>query len=1445
LKNRLLVTSAICGLAFFTASPAFAACNLAGSTYTCTGSDTTGIVDGDNITVQVQAGADITPAAPAAGIQLNNDASISVEGAVNGNSGDGIFVYADATVIISAGGNVIGATEGIETDADGLVVINPGGQVSGALGVAMNSGGGRLGVYGTLSNGAALSGGSTEFYLGRGGTVGGIVDASGAGDTFFYDSYAGNSSFATGLIGTTYTGFESFVHTGSGTTSLTGTNALNWSIENTGALSVTDTASIANVDIGAGTTLDFDDVDGTYSDDVSGTGTWDIRNGSVLTLSGDNSGFTGTLNITTNNNVSVGTTANLGAGDITINQSTLTFTSNMAPINNITIGAQDASFDTGANTVGMTGLIDGTGGAQIIKEGSGTLALDAANTFDGGVLINAGTLLLTNVDGAGTGTITNNSQLTIGSTGGTLDNIIAGTGNVTKSGATDVTLAGANTYSGTTTISGGSILTVSAANNLGNSAATNDLILNNGFLTYTAAFDMTRDVSITGSFGVFNTNTFNAGITGDVTGAGGLQKNSTGILTITGNHSYAGDTIINGGTLNLVDSSTRTYNGIISGTGNLTLSGTGNLTLGGTNTYSGNTTISGGQTVTVNSTDDLGNEATTNDLVFNNGTLAYTAAFDQTRDVTLNGGATFATSTFDVGITGDVSGTGGITKTGSGTLALTGDHSYSGNTVISGGAVEIIDATDRSYAGNISGAGNYLWSGTGEITLTGNNTSFSGDYIIGNGAIIIGSANALGSSDIVLDGGIIGSNISAGFTNDLVVNAIGGEIDTSGATWGLAGASTITGTGDLFIGGGNTFSFGATNTMSGALSIGGGTTVTVTDGTDSLGDASVTNTITLDDGILNLTSTAAIAQDIILAAGDGIINTNANNVTYSGDITGAAGSDLAKTGAGTLTMSGTSTYGGILNINAGAVNVSGTAGDVTINNTGFLRGTGTVGDTIVNSGGTFSPGNSIGVTNVTGDLTFNAGSHYAVEYTATPDDSDKIIATGNIVIDNGAILDLTGTNGNYLANTNYTILSGASVTGLFGTVNNNLVFLDVDFDDTTATDLIMTLTRNNTSFADILNEDEQDFADAFDDLANDLTTAFTNLTAAQAQAAADTLSNEHQGGVSNFASTINAGVLMNISNRMAYAFNGSIDEIAAAKPAQDGTYVAAYMTPGDGGTIDQSMNFWMQAIGSMGRSDSTAADPATDRHSYGALAGVDIPFDDKGVYGFFAGYETGEVETNAQLASSDLDNYHLGAYATRPLSNGLMINGGAAFTYHNIDTLRYVVIPGFEAAPESETGGYSASGFVEVSKPMQANGFKFAPYASAGIAHTSIDGYAEENGGLANLVIDDYSTTNPFTVIGMRFAAEQYIGSSKFDVFAGLGWQHAFGSLDSETRMRFETGTATFESGTAPRARDAAILNFGLSTQLMPGMNAYAGYNGNWSGYAKDHGFEAGLQWKF
>ncbi|EHA9033045.1 AIDA autotransporter-like protein ShdA, partial [Salmonella enterica subsp. enterica serovar Senftenberg] len=75
----------------------------------------------------------------------------------------------------------------------------------------------------------------------------------------------------------------------------------------------------------------------------------------------------------------------------------------------------------------------GWDGTSLIKQGAGTLILNAENTYTGGTTISGGTLVATNVDALGSGDVTDDATLEL-NTGGTFDNAISGSGQVVKSG---------------------------------------------------------------------------------------------------------------------------------------------------------------------------------------------------------------------------------------------------------------------------------------------------------------------------------------------------------------------------------------------------------------------------------------------------------------------------------------------------------------------------------------------------------------------------------------------------------------------------------------------------------------------------------------------------------------------------------------------------------------------------------------------------------------------------------------------------------------------------------------------------------------------------------------------------------------------------------------------------------------------------------------------------
>ncbi|MGM5549816.1 autotransporter-associated beta strand repeat-containing protein [Salmonella enterica] len=610
----------------------------------------------------------------------------------------------------------------------------------------------------------------------------------------------------------------------------------------------------------------------------------------------------------------------------------------------------------------------GWDGTSLIKQGAGTLILNAENTYTGGTTISGGTLVATNVDALGSGDVTDDATLEL-NTGGTFDNAISGSGQVVKSGDDVLTLSGANSYSGGTLISDGTLV------------ASNVEALGSGDVTDNATLELNTG-------GTFD----NA-----ISGSGKVEKSGDDALTLSGANTYTGGTLISDGTLvasnvealgtgDVTDNAVLELNtggdfdNAISGSGQVEKSGDGTLTLSGSNTYTGGTTINGGTLVASNV------EALGSGDVTDNATLA------------LNTGGTFDNA---------ISGSGQVVKSGDDVLTLSGANSYSGGTLISDGTlvasnVEALgsgDVTDDAtlelntggtFDNAISGSGQVVKSGDETLTLSGTNT-YSGGTLISGGTLVASNVEALGTGDV---------------TNDAVLELnTGGTFDNA-----ISGSGQVVKSGDKML------------TLSGANSYSGGTLISdgtlVASNVEALGTGDVTNNATLElntggDFTNNISGSGQVVK-----SGDKMLTLSGSN-TYTGGTTINDGM-LVATSVEAL-GSGDVTNDAVLALNTGgdfANNIGGTgsvvkSGDETLT----LSGSNTyTGGTLISSGTLVANDvNALG----TGDVTDNA----VLELNTGGDFDNAISGSGQVVKSGDETLTLSGAN----SYTGGTLISGGTL----------------------------------------------------------------------------------------------------------------------------------------------------------------------------------------------------------------------------------------------------------------------------------------------------------------------------------------------------------------------------------------------------------------------------------
>ncbi|GGA15258.1 autotransporter outer membrane beta-barrel domain-containing protein [Dyella caseinilytica] len=317
----------------------------------------------------------------------------------------------------------------------------------------------------------------------------------------------------------------------------------------------------------------------------------------------------GTLTLTGNNTYSGGTTvngglilfqtgANLGTGNITLDGGGLQWASgNALDISSRlnALGSNGAVLDTNGNNITLASVMTGDGG-QLIKQGAGTLTLTGNNTYSGVTQINAGDVVIGNggTSGGISGDIINNTQLTINrSDTATLPGTISGAGTLVQAGAGTTILTGDNTYTGNTLVNAGGL-------QLGNGGTSGSIASNVSLAADTTlAVDRSDSsllpgiVSGAGSFEQIGTGT--TVLAGDNTYTGGTTISSGSLRLGNGgtSGSVVGD-IVNNGTLEFNRADDFSVANAISGSGGLTQLGSGTLSLEGDQTYTGTTLVQNG-----------------------------------------------------------------------------------------------------------------------------------------------------------------------------------------------------------------------------------------------------------------------------------------------------------------------------------------------------------------------------------------------------------------------------------------------------------------------------------------------------------------------------------------------------------------------------------------------------------------------------------------------------------------------------------------------------------------------------------------------------------------------------------------------------------------------------------------------------------------------------------
>ena len=619
----------------------------------------------------------------------------------------------------------------------------------------------------------------------------------------------------------------------------------------------------------------------------------------AFTLTGTNAGQTLTISSGITNNSAATQMISLGL-DTTSNQ---TFN---AVSGNLTLGAiSNAAALTMQESADRAITVNGaiTGNGTLIQSGSGTLNLNASNSYVGGTTLNGGTVVAGNSASFGSGAVSVASNAVIASAGSitltnalgvsngaaaTLNNAgnawvqngaIAGQGGIALSGAGTTTLATSNSYSGGSTLNGG---TVVAGNNNSFGSGSITVASSSTIAAGTAALNTTNTMAVDSGQTVTLDTAENAwSQSGSVSGQGGVIKVGAGTLTFSGANTYLGTTLVSGGTLQLT--------GSLLGSGNVTIASGG--TLSGTGSV-GKTTIQSGASITAGSSGNVG-------------TLSLSSLI-------LNGGGSWNWKMLDA--TG-TAGTGYDTLSiGSGTLDLTSPSLSSASRFTIN--LQTLSGSALNFDANVST--NWVIASYG--TLTGFSTNL---FTINSTEFANGLNGGFGVSTNA-------SGLLLSYTTAFVAGAAG---EWSSGSGNLSSKPLITnGASLLFSGTGGSVSNNAVTSLSGITFATNAGTYTLSGNAINNGGSGIVNNSTNAQVISNAITLGSVQTftagggSLTIAGGVGLSSntltvTGSNNTLLSGVISGTAG--ITKTGTGVLILSGSDTFTGGVTITAGSILLSG------------------------------------------------------------------------------------------------------------------------------------------------------------------------------------------------------------------------------------------------------------------------------------------------------------------------------------------------------------------------------------------------------------------------------------------------------------------------------------------------------------------------------------------
>ena len=711
----------------------------------------------------------------------------------------------------------------------------------------------------------------------------------------------------------------------------------------------------------------------------------------------------------------------------------------------------------------------------------------------------------------------------------------------------------------------------------------------------------------------------------------------------------------------------------------------------------------------------------------------------------------------------------------------------------------IIDATNvpLGLAGAISGPGGVTINSGGAAQLSATNT-YTGV------TTIAGASGGMPAGLLLISGpGSIAS--SAGVVNN-------GIFDISRA-WSPISIQSLSGSGQVNLGGQNLTITNASGTFSGTIGDGGAFPV----GGGSL---------TLAGGQFTLAGTGSFTGGTVVSGGSFIL-------------TGSLSGDLGVLPAGSFTVASGGSYanpGGVV-VNMGTTTVNG-AMTASVLNAGTLGGTGTIMGNVLNAG-TVAPGNSIGTLSIAGNYMQAASGTYSVEVNGAGQ-SDLINVGGAARLQGGSVSVFAQPGSNFAPRTTYRILNAAGgLSGTFASVNELYPFLlsSLSYD---ANNVYLTLQIGG--FAAAAQTPTQYAVGATLDAAapnatGDFATVLGSLATLGTGQVLPFLTGISGQNYSGFSNTMVQGAQLFMNNFATQSGGGTGSRVALAEACD---VVCDTTSPALWGA-------WGGALGGLGTVGAGLSTGAVTYNLGGFAAGLDRQMTPNLRAGVTVGYMTGTQWIGGFSGQGFSNTVQAGLYGNYSQGKAYL-DGFASYAYSANQMSRAIAIPNLPTrTAQGQTGANQAFGQLEGGYRFELGGpvdVFVTPFARLQGYTGTQNAFNEFGAQSLSLSVAAQTTSSLRSVLGAQFGGGVDVGwREKLMAQFRLGWSHEYADTTRPvSAVLAGAPTVPFTTYGASLQRDGVVVGVAANTAVAEGTSLYLRYEGNISGLDSAHAITAGMR---